>query len=69
LQNPSYSQLAADERAVAASDAQQQAELADPGDGSGGSSGVVGGLALGTTAGQQVLTDCVSLGLTVGHTG
>ena len=57
--NSKYSQLAVDEHAVAASEATQQSEIG------GGNSGLVGALSIGSSSGDSVLGDCVTLGLPV----
>lgn len=62
--NPSFATLAADENALAASDATQAADVSDGSDGS-GTSALVSGLDLASPARQKVLADCVALGLPV----
>jgi hypothetical protein len=68
--DPTFATLAADERAAAAAQSQQQGVLSDGDAGDDSSTAaLVGSQSLGTTAGQRVLNDCVALGLTVlpGH--
>jgi len=59
--NDKYAKLAADEHAAAASEATQNNELG------GGNGALVGALSIGSSNGDQVLTDCVSLGLPVAN--
>jgi hypothetical protein len=67
-QNPAYATLSADEARLAATDSQQASELSD---GSSSDDSGLGALTqttnLGTSGGIKVLTDCVSLGLSVTH--
>ena len=66
--NPKYAALAADEQADAQQQATQQQELSDgESQDDSGLSGFTGAESLGTTSGQKVLGDCVSLGLSVIH--
>jgi hypothetical protein len=60
--NPKFSTLAADEAALAASEAQQQSELSD---GTSDNGGLVGATSLGTPGGIKVISDCTALGLPV----
>lgn len=60
--NPSFATLAADENALAASDATQAADVSDGSDDS-VTAALVSGLDLGSPARQKVLADCVALGL------
>ena len=66
--NSKYATLAADEQTDAASQATTESELSD---GSGGDDSGLGALAgtesVGTGGGVKVITDCVSLGLSVSH--
>ncbi|MBV9484524.1 MAG: hypothetical protein JO246_00540 [Frankiaceae bacterium] len=59
--NPRFATLATDEAALAATEAQTQAELSDGSD----TSGVVGAEGLGTPGSITVITDCTRLGLPV----
>ena len=63
--NGKYAGLSVDEQALATQQATQSAELSD-GSGS-GSGSLEQDEAIGTSAGQKVLADCVSLGLPVRH--
>ncbi|HEX3822880.1 MAG TPA: hypothetical protein VHV79_00260 [Mycobacteriales bacterium] len=67
-QNPLYAALAADEGALAATQANQESELSD-GDSTddNGLGSLAGGETAGSSAGVKVVSDCVSLGLPVPH--
>lgn len=64
--NPEYAVLAADEGALAATEANQETELSDgsPSDDS-GLSALAGADAIGSTGDMKVISDCVALGLPV----
>jgi hypothetical protein len=64
--NPGYATLAADENAVAASEAPQQAALSDgdPTDDA-GAGALTSSVDLGSTQRQKVIADCYNLGLPV----
>jgi len=62
--NPGFSTLAADENALATTDATQAADVSDGSDAS-GTNAIVSGLDLGTAARQKVIADCIALGLPV----
>ncbi len=63
--NPAYATLASDEASLAGNESQQNAELSDGT--SSDNSGLTSTTAIGTSGGIKVLTDCVSLGLSVTH--
>src|SRR3954454_15407531 len=64
--NPGYTTLAADENALAASEAPQQAALSDGDPADDASVGsVTSSLDLGSAARQKVIADCYNLGLRV----
>jgi hypothetical protein len=64
--NPTYAILAADEGALAATEANQQTELSDgTGTDDSGLSALTGATAVGSGAGDKVLRDCVALGFPV----
>ena len=66
--NPAYARLAADENALATKQSTQMAELSDdnPADDA-GLGAVTAGVDIGSAAQQQVVADCVALGLPVTH--
>jgi hypothetical protein len=64
--NPSYTTLAADENALAASESTQSADLSDgTASDDAGVGTIAAGVGLGSAAQQKVIADCVSLGLPV----
>lgn len=66
--NQKYAGLAADERTDEAEQATQQQELSDgESQDDSGLGSLTNAESLGTTSGQRVLADCVSLGLSVIH--
>jgi len=66
--NHKYATLAADEQTVASQQATQEQELSDgESQDDSGLGSLTNAESLGTTSGQRVLADCVSLGLSVIH--
>ena len=66
--NPAFSTLAADENALAASQAPQAADISDADPTDDASVGAVAaGVTLGSEAQQKVIHDCINLGLPVTH--
>jgi len=63
--NPSFAALAADENALAGSEAQQTQTLSDGSSDDAGAAALVSGVDLGSAARQKVIADCASLGLPV----
>jgi hypothetical protein len=64
--NPRYAVLAGDEGALAANEANQAGELADgSGSDDGGLGAVTGATAIGSAADDNVIRDCIALGLSV----
>jgi hypothetical protein len=64
--NPRYAVLAGDEGALAANEANQAGELADgSGSDDGGLGAVTGATAIGSAADDNVIRDCLALGLSV----
>jgi hypothetical protein len=64
--NPKFAVLSADEGALAASEANQETELSDGSSSDDSGLGALSGaLAIGSTAGNKVIADCVALGLPV----
>jgi hypothetical protein len=66
--NPRYSTLAVDETAEATSQSGEESELSDGNSSDDNSLGAVAGAeSIGTAGGDKVLSDCISLGLSVVH--
>jgi hypothetical protein len=64
--NPKFAVLSVDEGALAASEANQEGELSDgSGSDDSGLGALSGALAIGSTADNKVLSDCVALGLPI----